>query len=270
MGENRGVSTPPAAPPATPAAARPRRTRTPVLDPAAAAAVDLARDAAREAADAAEHVGEHLGAVADDDRMVTHAFTCLAPAYRGWQWSVTLARASRSRQVTVSEVVLLPGHEALLAPPWTPFSDRVRPGDLGVGDLLPTPPDDPRLEPGYAATGDEEADRLALWELGLGRVRVLSAVGRDDAAMRWYDGERGPRSPLALAAPAHCRSCGFLLPLAGALRQLFGVCTNEHAPDDGAVVSLDHGCGAHSEAVPDTGPVPLAGPVVDELGYDLV
>jgi len=122
----------------------------------------------------------------------------------------------------------------------------------------------------YLAGPDEEADRLALWELGLGRVRVLSAVGRDDAAMRWYDGERGPRSPLALAAPAHCRSCGFLLPLAGALRQLFGVCTNEHAPDDGAVVSLDHGCGAHSEAVPDTGPVPVAGPVVDELGYDLV
>jgi hypothetical protein len=36
------------------------------------------------------------------------------------------------------------------------------------------------------------------------------------------------------------------------------------------VVSLDHGCGAHSEAVsarPGTGTTP---PVIDELGFDLV
>ena len=43
--------------------------------------------------------------------------------------------------------------------------------------------------------------------------------------------------------------CGFYLPLAGSLRQVFGVCGNLFAPDDGRVVSADHGCGAHSEVL---------------------
>ena len=43
--------------------------------------------------------------------------------------------------------------------------------------------------------------------------------------------------------------------MAGALRAIFGVCANEWATDDGSVVSLDHGCGAHSETdLPDQGP----------------
>ena len=49
--------------------------------------------------------------------------------------------------------------------------------------------------------------------------------------------------------PARCRSCGFYLPLAGSLRQAFGACGNIYAPDDGRVVSADHGCGAHSEVL---------------------
>ena len=38
------------------------------------------------------------------------------------------------------------------------------------------------------------------------------------------------------------------------MRTMFGVCANEWATDDGAVVSLDHTCGSHSETdVPKTG-----------------
>jgi hypothetical protein len=48
------------------------------------------------------------------------------------------------------------------------------------------------------------------------------------------------------------------------------VCANEYAPDDGRVVSLDHGCGAHSEATNPEGAYGAASPVIDELGYDLV
>ena len=51
---------------------------------------------------------------------------------------------------------------------------------------------------------------------------------------------------------------------------MFGVCANEYAPDDGRVVSVDHGCGAHSDPVP--GPGAKAGPMlpaIDEIGYDL-
>ncbi|MFZ4600665.1 MAG: DUF3027 domain-containing protein, partial [Terrimicrobiaceae bacterium] len=48
--------------------------------------------------------------------------------------------------------------------------------------------------------------------------------------------------------PKPCASCGFFLPIAGSLRSAFGVCANAIAPDDARVVSVDHGCGAHSEA----------------------
>ena len=62
-------------------------------DQACADAVDLARAAAVELA-GAKGVGEHLGCVAEDERVATHSFACLSPAYLGWNWSVTVARAS--------------------------------------------------------------------------------------------------------------------------------------------------------------------------------
>jgi hypothetical protein len=244
------------------------------VDAVAAAAVDLARGAAQDAArtspGGAASVGEHLGVSADGDRVVTHRFSSTASGYRGWVWSVVLARAPRAKVATVSEVVLLPADDAVLAPAWLPWSERVRPGDVGPTDVLPRIEDDPRLEPGYAQTGDEDADRVALWELGLGRARVLSVVGRDEAATRWYTGSSGPDTETARAASAACDSCGFYLRLGGSLRTVFGVCANEWSPDDGRVVSHDHGCGAHSETDVSVEPEPLPVPVLDETGYEPV
>ncbi|WDZ94057.1 DUF3027 domain-containing protein [Nocardiopsis sp. HUAS JQ3] len=234
--------------------------------------MELARSVAAEVG-RPEWVGEHLAPQVEDTRLVTHLFTCLDPAYPGWNYAVTVVRASRAKQVTVNEVVLLPGEDALAPPEWVPWKERLRPGDLGVGDLLPAEEDDERLVPGYAQVPDSELDaegedRQAIWELGLGRRQVLSEFGREQAAERWYNGEGGPRSPIATAAPARCLTCGFMTPLAGELRQMFGVCTNEYAPDDGRVVSMDHGCGAHSEVRrPETRNDPVK-PVVDEMGYD--
>jgi hypothetical protein len=222
------------------------RTRAAVADEACAQAVELALSAAR--AQAGREVGRHEGFTAEGDRLGTHFFASTDPAYLGWRWAVSVARASRARVVTVDEVVLLPGEGALLAPEWVPWSDRIRPGDLGVGDLLVTAVDDERLAPAYAGDDDPEQEAVAL-ELGVGRVRVLSLDGRDDAADRWYDGAGGPAAPIAQAAPAPCGTCGFFLRLVGGLGPLFGACANEYAPDDGRVVSADHGCGAHSEAV---------------------
>jgi hypothetical protein len=205
-------------------------------------------------------VGAHLEAVAEGERLVTHFFECLLPGYRGWRWAVTLTRVSRARQATVCETVLLPGPDALVAPSWVPWEERLRPGDLGVGDLMPTAPDDDRLVPGYLLSDDPAVEEVS-WELGLGRSRVMSREGRAEAAQRWYDGDHGPDAPIATAAPrtARCGTCGFYLPLAGQLRQAFGVCGNLFAPDDGRAVSNDHGCGAHSEVLAE--PVPE----VDEL-----
>jgi hypothetical protein len=295
---------------------RPPRTRSRELDEACAAAVDLARSAAEDAAGPGQ-VGEHLDARAEGDRVVTHLFRCTDPGYVGWHWAVTVARASRAKVVTVSESVLLPGPDSLLAPEWVPWSDRVLPGDVGVGDLLPAQPEDERLAPAVGLEGDvgvlswEDGEPWRAWaawdtwttgetegpeadaesgaeaapadeaapaelpaatrdEGSVGRSRVLSAIGRDETALRWYSGEHGPRSPLAHAAPGPCMTCGFLVRLGDPLGRVFGVCANEYAPDDGRVVSLDHGCGAHSEATIPAGAREAASPVIDELGYDLV
>jgi hypothetical protein len=229
--------------PAAPASAQP--------DPVLAAAVEQARAAAIEVGGAS--VGEHLAVVAGAARIATHAFAATLPGYSGWYWAVTLARAPRIKSATVDEVVLLPGADALLAPAWVPWQERLRPGDLGPGDLLPSVADDPRLVPAYAAdddaaVSDDPAVEEVAFELGLGRARVMSREGRLDAAERWYEGDGGPDAPMAKQAPAHCGTCGFLLPLAGSLRAGFGVCGNEITATDGRVVSVEFGCGAHSEA----------------------
>lgn len=237
-------------------------------DPVLAGAVELAREAAESIAEKGA-VGEHLAMVIDEERVATHYFACTAKAYPGWRWAVTVARVPRSRTVTVSETNLVPGEGALLSPEWVPYADRLAPGDIGPGDVIPKVEDDPLLEAGFEATGEEDVDQVAQFELGLGRPRVLSAEGRDAAAQRWYDGEGGPRTPLAEKASAPCSTCGFFLPMAGALRSFFGVCANAWSPSDGRVVSLDHGCGAHSEVdlqQPDPEVVPP--PILDDFALD--
>ncbi|MCO1656810.1 DUF3027 domain-containing protein [Pseudonocardia humida] len=228
------------------------------------AAADLGADAAAAA------VGEHLDVVteiADEptpefDGVVTHYFAAERDGYRGWRWSVTLA-ACADGPITVCEVVLQPGPDALVAPAWVPWEERVRPGDLGVGDLLPTAPDDDRLVPGYLASDDPAVEEVAV-EVGLGRVRVLSRSGREDTAQRWSDGAHGPGADMARSAPGQCGTCGFFLPLAGSLRGSFGACGNRYSPADGSVVAVGYGCGAHSDVVADT-----SSPVtVSELVYD--
>jgi len=239
-----------------------RSSRDAVLNGAA----ELARAAAQEVAERPEDVGEHLDTLFEDERVVSHRFAATMRGYRGWHWTVTVTRVPRGRTATISEVELLPGDEAILAPAWLPWSERLRPGDVGPGDVLPFRADDPRLEPGYTATGDPEVDEVAIEELALARARVLSPQGRDEAAERWYRGSRGPTSAGAVAAAAECTDCAFLIPLSGPMGQLFGVCANEWSPDDGKVVSLDHGCGAHSETDVEAHPTdwPAPAPLIDE------
>lgn len=236
------------------------------------AAVDVALAAAQSAADRPAHVGEHEGAVTVADRLVEHRFACALPGYRGWHWTVTLARIPRSRKATVCEVELLPSGEAVLAPQWLPWSERLRPEDIGPNDVLPFKVDDPRLEPGFTPTGDEEIDSVAIDELALARARVLSQDGIAEAAQRWFDGAAGPRSENSLAAAADCSTCGFLVPLQGSLGQVFGVCANPWSPDDGRVVAFEHGCGAHSETdiEPHPSDWPDKNPVIDEMQIEVV
>jgi hypothetical protein len=281
------------------------RSRTP--DRLCAEAVDLARNAAEEAA-APGVVGEHVSLVSEGDRVVTHFFECREPGYRGWRWAVTVTRASRAKLVTLDETVLLPGPDALLAPEWVPWSERLRPGDMGPGDLLPTEAEDLRLEPGY--TGEDEpppnsvlaehppshdlaerveaedaelTDRRPAIEATTNSSRGQIAALAEELGMRRarvlsryglhtaadrWEESYGAKTPMAQAAPASCVSCGFLVPIGGSLRQAFGVCANEFSPADGRVVSLAYGCGGHSEAAVMPKPPVPAPPVLDSMAAD--
>lgn len=249
----------------------PTKSRKP--DSVLTAAEDAARAALEEEV-GPDAYGEHVSAVTEGDRIVTHFFVATHPGYVGWRWAVTLTRAPRVKTPTVDEIVLLPGEEAVLAPDWVAWKDRVAPDDLGPGDLMPIEEDDPRLVPGYLV-GDDALDdtsardmREVIREVGLGRRRVLSVHGRDEAAQRWYTGDNGPDSPLARSAPGSCGTCGFMLRISGPMGTAFGVCANASSPSDGEAVSFDHGCGAHSDVVAEHHTTSADSPAHDTVSWE--
>ncbi|GAA1749148.1 DUF3027 domain-containing protein [Kocuria aegyptia] len=109
-----------------PAAPAPRRRRTPKQDPLLVADVATARAGVEQIAEPSQ-IGAGHRVTVEEDRLVVHLFECTLPGYRGWNWFASLARAPRSKAVTVCEVGLLPGEDALLAPEWVPWSARVSP-----------------------------------------------------------------------------------------------------------------------------------------------
>src|ERR1019366_3392396 len=145
----------------------------------------------------------------------------------------------------------------------------------------PAPPDDERLVPVAVREGD---DGVADWGEASWAPAFTEPVmppvgedpGREDPGREDPDGEdragedRAELDPAeefaagqfageelatgelaaedTLPAPGPCAGCGFFVRLGGPLGQVFGVCANAYAPDDGRVVSVDHGCGAHSES----------------------
>lgn len=221
-----------------------------------------------ETADDESAVGGLRGVAETADGLVSVRYECLLPGYLGWEWTVDVAVVDGV--ATVCESALLPGETALLAPEWIPWSDRVRPGDLEPGMVLPYVADDERLVPGYTATGDEDLDAMAIFEFGLGRERVLAPEAREAVADRWYRGSHGPTATSAVSSAAACATCAFWVPITGTFRVLFGACANEWSPSDGRVVSVDHGCGAHSqtEAERRLSEWPGPDPIVDSGAID--
>jgi hypothetical protein len=210
----------------------------------------FARIAAVENAGDEKLVGILVEKESESPNLSTYLFEAFLPGYVGWRWAVIVAQLDGDSAPTLCDVVLLPGAGALLALDWIPYSERITADDVGVGTIVPTAADDARLVPASAVlSSDEELDIQELFELGAGRVRVLSIEGRDQAAKRWIEGDRGPHAPIAQFAPKNCGTCGFYLPIAGSFRQAFGVCANAISPEDARVVAVNHGCGAHSEAI---------------------
>ncbi|WP_420837364.1 DUF3027 domain-containing protein [Bifidobacterium avesanii] len=148
-------------------------------------------------------------------------------------------------------------------------SDTVSASTNGDGKEAPAADD-----AGDAAAKTSALDMAeAIDEFELSRRHVLSPLGRAQTAKRWYDGPHGPKAlSTKTAGGSVCESCGFFIPLKGDLNRMFGVCANKWSPDDGRVVSLDHGCGEHSEIDP---PQPSrlwvqSKPAFDDLHIDIV
>lgn len=226
-----------------------------------------------EVADEPEQVGEFVTANEMEDHVTDFRFAAHIRGYEGWQWSVTLYHDPELGSWTVNESSLIPTEDALLPPKWIPWKDRLEPTDLSPTDSIGTDPDDERIETGEIEESSLEDVNDAAETFRLTRRHVLSPLGRAQAAKRWYDGPRGPKALSTKTADGNlCSDCGFFVPLTGELNRMFGVCANKWSPDDGRVVSLDHGCGEHSEIEPSE-PSHIwvqSKPALDDLHIDIV
>ena len=211
----------------------------------------IARAVLLEVADESDQVGDFVTSYDLEDHVTDFRFAANIRGYEGWQWSVTLYHDEEIDSWTVNESSLIPTEGALMPPKWIPWKDRLEPTDLAPTDSIGTDPDDERIEEGEVEESSLQDVNDAVETFRLTRRHVLTSLGRAQAAKRWYEGPRGPKALSTKTAEGNlCSTCGFFVPLAGELDRMFGVCANKWSPDDGRVVSLDHGCGEHSEIEP--------------------
>jgi hypothetical protein len=83
----------------------------------------LAEKAANETAPA-NGVGKFLGTSTEDKDTTNYRFESKLTGYVGWEWNVVVFQAKKSDAATVSEVVLLPGKDSVVAPSWVPWAER--------------------------------------------------------------------------------------------------------------------------------------------------
>lgn len=161
----------------------------------------------------------------------------------------------------------------------TPDADQAQAKEQGE-DGRTQAEDDVSVQTGDTTDNPEDASVTSAQDLEdsveefmLSRRHVLSPLGRDQTAKRWYEGPHGPKAMSTKTAAGNlCSTCGFFVPLKGDFDRMFGVCANKWSPDDGRVVSLDHGCGEHSEIDP---PQPShlwvqSKPAYDDMHIDVI
>lgn len=93
-------------------------------DPVLLAAREQARAALTEITDA-QTIGSEAGYEVHEAHVITLFFESRMAGYPGWRWAATLARVDENSPVNVLEVELLPGADAVVAPDWVPWSERL-------------------------------------------------------------------------------------------------------------------------------------------------
>lgn len=110
----------------------------------------FAEKAAKESAPVGG-VGKFLGTVDEEANVVSYRFQANMKQYVGWEWNVVVFQAKKA-DPTISEVVLLPGKDSIVAPEWVPWSERR--AELEKSEAKPLPVSD--LEVSEDAKADTE------------------------------------------------------------------------------------------------------------------
>jgi hypothetical protein len=85
---------------------------------------DFARSSLIEATSKSQ-VGNFIEVVEDGEDVATYLFENNQKGYVGWRWSITVFQANAKDPATVSEILLMPGPDSLVAPDWVPWSERL-------------------------------------------------------------------------------------------------------------------------------------------------
>ena len=87
-----------------------------LLELAKAAAADFAKPNA---------LGEFVESVEEEPGVTTFMWQSTHPGYLGWRVAAIVAHFGADEPATVSEVLLVPGVDSLVAPDWVPWSERL-------------------------------------------------------------------------------------------------------------------------------------------------
>ncbi len=70
-------------------------------------------------------VGFFIESIEEDEGVVTYLFEGKLKGYVGWRWSISVFQGDGNVPATISEVLLVPGPDSLVAPDWVPWSERL-------------------------------------------------------------------------------------------------------------------------------------------------
>ena len=85
-------------------------------------------------------VGSFISSNPEGPGLTSYLFECKMRGYQGWNWNVFVFQGKKSDAPTISEVLLAPGENAIIAPDWVPWSERTASSEeieegLGVPNL---------------------------------------------------------------------------------------------------------------------------------------
>lgn len=116
---------------------------------------EFARQAAKASAPA-NTVGLFVELIDEGDEVYTYLFETKQKGYVGWRWSVTVFDGLE--EPSVSEVVLMPGPDSLVAPKWVPWSERLADWKALQAELERQAAEEAALAGEEGEDGDDEDD----------------------------------------------------------------------------------------------------------------